>query len=240
MNSSIRKKKKKRKSRFYNIWGIVQKIFSDLSVLFLAFISHPYLISSSALVQLQGLPLLVINFDNARTQVLVDFGFCWLIWLLVVFAFQNVSYIFECVWSAVTPGSGGKGSISFTWPNTRHAMAKTSTKWDISVFLILEGTAWQEIFFSEKFHHKRQSGSLSGIYLRQTPVITLLLFGRLVVSLLLFVCLHIHGYFWSHTCDLWKKKLVRNLISVVALLLIVNVHVHEYVWSRTCGLRGKN
>ena len=39
----------------------------------------------------------------------------------------------------------------------------------------------------------------------------LLLFGRSVVVLLLIVYLHIHEYFWSHTCS-FVKNLVRNLI----------------------------
>ena len=52
-------------------------------------------------------------------------------------------------------------------------------------------TVQQEIFVSEKFRQKRPSGSSSGIYFRQTPVVARLLFGRSVVALLLIVYLRI-------------------------------------------------
>ena len=53
----------------------------------------------------------------------------------------------------------------------------------------------RKIFISEKFRQKRPSGSSSGIYFRQKPVVARLLFARSVVALLLIVYLHMHEYF---------------------------------------------
>ena len=39
-------------------------------------------------------------------------------------------------------------------------------------------TVLQEIFVSEKFRQKRPSGSSSGLYFRQKPVVARLLFAR--------------------------------------------------------------
>ena len=69
-------------------------------------------------------------------------------------------------------------------------------------------TVQQKIFVSEKFRQKRPSGSSSGIYFRQTSGRSFV-FGRSVR--LLIVYLHIHDYFWSHTCR-FEENLVRNLI----------------------------
>ena len=59
----------------------------------------------------------------------------------------------------------------------------------------MKTTVQQEIFVSEKFRQKRPSGSSSGTYFRQKPVVARLLFARSVVALLLIVYLHIHEYF---------------------------------------------
>ena len=50
-------------------------------------------------------------------------------------------------------------------------------------------------FRQRKFRQKRPSGSSSGIYFRQKPVVARFLFARSVVALLLIVYFHIHEYF---------------------------------------------
>ena len=66
-------------------------------------------------------------------------------------------------------------------------------------------------FSSAKISSKRPSGSSSGIYFRQVPVFTHLLFDRSVVARLLIVYLPIHESI-SYSTHVVIEKLVRNLI----------------------------